>query len=112
MYAPHFNCQETGEDMVWTVRQRTAVERRSKSREFTWATCNNFGTFKIVPDRNQFRSRDVFFLDFDYWSIEYLRPFKTDALSKTGDSVRQMLIVEYGLQASNEASSGFLADLS
>jgi len=33
-------------------------------------------------------------------------------LSKTGDSVRQMLIVEYGLQASNEASSGFLADLS
>ena len=71
---------------------------------------SDFGTFKIVSDRNQFREKDVFFIDFDYWSVAYLRPFKTEALAKSGDSVRQMLVVEYGLESKNQASSGFLAD--
>ena len=71
---------------------------------------SDFGTFKIVSDRNQFRDEDVFFLDFDYWSVAYLRPFKTESLAKSGDSVRQMLVVEYGLESKNQASSGFLAD--
>ena len=71
---------------------------------------SDFGTFKIVSDRNQFQERDVFFLDFDYWSVSYLRPFRTEMLAKTGDSIKQMLICEYGLEAKNEASSGFLAD--
>jgi len=72
---------------------------------------SDFGTFKIVSDRNQFREKDVFFIDFDYWSVAYLRPFKTEALAKSGDSVRQMLVVEYGLESKNEASSGTLADV-
>ena len=72
---------------------------------------SDFGTFKIVSDRNQFREKDVFFIDFDYWSVAYLRPFKTEALAKSGDSVRQMLVVEYGLEAKNQASSGTLADV-
>lgn len=71
---------------------------------------SDFGAFKIVSDRNQFRDKDVFFIDFDYWSVAYLRPFKTDLLAKAGDSVRQMLVVEYGLESKNQASSGFLAD--
>ena len=71
---------------------------------------SDFGTFKIVPDRNQFREKDVFFVDFDYWSVSYLRPFRTENLAKTGDSVRQMLVVEYGLESKNQASTGFLAD--
>ena len=73
---------------------------------------SDFGTFKIVPNRNQFRSRDVWFLDMDYWAIAYLRPFSTTPLAKTGDSVRQMLLAEYGLMSKNEKSSGFLADVS
>ena len=71
---------------------------------------SDFGTFKIVSDRNQFREKDVFFVDFDYWSVSYLRPFRTENLAKTGDSVRQMLVVEYGLESKNQASTGFLAD--
>lgn len=71
---------------------------------------SDFGTFKIVPDRNQFREKDVFFVDFDYWSVAYLRPFRTESLAKTGDSVRQMLVVECGLESKNEKSTGFLAD--
>ena len=72
---------------------------------------SDFGTFKIVSDRNQFQEKDVFFIDFDYWSVAYLRPFRTELLAKTGDSIKQMLVVEYGLEAKNEASSGFLTDV-
>ena len=72
---------------------------------------SDFGTFQIVPNRNQFRDQDLFVLDMDFFEVAYLRPFKTETLAKTGDSIQQMLIVEYGLKVNNEASSGFLADI-
>jgi len=71
---------------------------------------SDFGTFKIVPDRNANRDRDVFFLDMDYWAIAWLRPFRTETLAKNGDSTKQMLIAECGLVSKNEKSSGILAD--
>ena len=72
---------------------------------------SDFGTFQIVPSRNQFRAQDLFVLDMDFFEVAYLRPFKTETLAKTGDSIQQMLIVEYGLKVNNEKSSGFLADI-
>ena len=72
---------------------------------------SDFGTFQIVPNRNQFRDQDLFVLDMDFFEVSYLRPFKTETLAKTGDSIQQMLIVEYGLKVNNESSSGFLADI-
>ena len=72
---------------------------------------SDFGTFQIVPNRNAYQSRDLFVLDMDYMEIAYLRPFKTETLAKTGDSIQQMLIVEYGLKVNNEASSGMLCDI-
>jgi len=35
-----------------------------------------------------------------------LRPFKTDTLAKTGDNIKQMLVVEYGLRAKNGDGNG------
>ena len=32
---------------------------------------------------------------------DYLRPFQTETLAKTGDSVKQLMIAEYGLRAKN-----------
>ena len=72
---------------------------------------SDFGTFQIVPNLNQFRDQDLFVLDMDFFEVSYLRPFKTETLAKTGDSIQQMLIVEYGLKVNNESSSGFLADI-
>lgn len=72
---------------------------------------SDFGTFQIIPNRNQFRDQDLFVLDMDFFEVSYLRPFKTETLAKTGDSIQQMLIVEYGLKVNNESSSGFLADI-
>ena len=72
---------------------------------------SDFGTFKIMADRFQ-RARDMWFLDFDFFAVSYLRPFRTETLAKTGDSIKQMLIAEYGLKVKNEASSGVLANCS
>ena len=71
---------------------------------------SDFGTFKIIPDRFQ-RARDCWFIDFDFWAVAYLRPFRTETLAKTGDSIKQMLLAEYGLMSKNQKSSGFLADV-
>ena len=72
---------------------------------------SDFGNFKIVPDRNQNRSRDVFFLDMDFWAIAWLRDFHTVDLAKQGDSTKQMLIGEFGLVSKNEAASGVLSNV-
>ena len=71
---------------------------------------SDFGTMKVVPNRFQ-RAGDCWFLDFDYWSICYLREFKTEDLAKTGDSMKKHILAEYGLKSKNEKASGFLADL-
>ena len=67
----------------------------------------DFGTFKVVPDRF-IPTTQVDFIDFDLWSIDYLRPFRTETLAKSGDSVKQLLIAEYGLRAKNGNGSGQL----
>ena len=67
----------------------------------------DFGTFKGVPDRF-IPATNVDFIDFDLWSIDYLRPFRTETLAKSGDSVKQLLIAEYGLRAKNGHGSGML----
>ena len=71
---------------------------------------SDFGSFKIIPDRFQ-RARDCWFIDFDFWAVAYLRPFQTESLAKTGDSIKQMIIAEYGLMSKNQAANGFLADV-
>ena len=67
----------------------------------------DFGTFKVVPDRH-IPATQVDFIDFDLWSVDYLRPFRTETLAKSGDSVKQLLIAEYGLRAKNGNGSGQL----
>jgi hypothetical protein len=70
----------------------------------------DWGVLRIVPNRFQ-RERDVFFIDFDYVSFAYLRPFKVEKLAKSGDAEKRQLIVEWGLKVKNEAALGFAADL-
>ncbi len=71
---------------------------------------SDFGSMTVVPNRFQ-RERDVWFLDNDYYSVAYLRPFRTVKLATTGDAQKRMIIVEYGLKVKNEAALGLLADL-
>jgi hypothetical protein len=65
---------------------------------------------EIIPNRFQ-RARDLHVLQKDLWAIGYLRPFHFHELAKTGDSDRVQILVEYCLEASNEAGSGAVWDL-
>ena len=71
---------------------------------------SDFGTYRIVADRNMYSTEHVFFLDMDFWAIGELRNFQTIDLAITGDAQKQMLLYEAGLISKNEKSSGILAD--
>jgi hypothetical protein len=50
-------------------------------------------------------------LDWDYVSVDYLRPFKQEPLAKTGDAEKRLLICEYGLRVKNEKALAVAVDL-
>ena len=66
---------------------------------------SDFGNLKIVPNRLM-PAETAYFLDYSFWDIAYLRPFMTHDLARTGDSMAQQLVVEYGLRSKNEAANG------
>ena len=70
---------------------------------------SDFGTHKIVFNRFQ-RSRDVHFLDSDYWDIAWLRPMHTVDIAPTADSTEGAIVCEYTLVSKNQAASGIVAD--
>ena len=71
---------------------------------------SDFGEHRIVPNRFV-RDRNVLVLDMDYWALAQLRPLKAEALAKTGDSERKMLIMEATLVSRNEKASGKVTDI-
>ena len=71
---------------------------------------SDFGNLSVIPNRFQ-RTSTAFVLDWDFVSIDYLRPFKQVPLAKTGDAEKRMLIVEYGLRVKNEKAEGVAVDL-
>jgi len=71
----------------------------------------DFFTVNVVPNR-WMRSRDALLLNYDYWSVDWLRPIKQQELAKTGDADKRLLLGEWTLVAKNEAANGLIADLS
>ena len=71
----------------------------------------DFSSVSIIANRWQ-RARDAFVLNWDYWSVDWLRPVKQVELAVTGDAAKRMIVGEVTLAAKNESSSGIIADLS
>ena len=71
---------------------------------------SDFGKVSFVPNRFQ-RERDVFVLDPQYAAVAFLRNFKTEDLAKSGDSIKKMILCEYGLKVKTERSHAIVADL-
>ena len=71
---------------------------------------SDFGDFKVIPSRFC-REQTGYVIDPEFWKVVYLRDFKQEEVAKTGDAIKRALLVEYTLQASNQASSGVIADL-
>jgi len=71
---------------------------------------SDFGELKIVPS-NRSRERSLLLVDPEFAKVSYLRDFKTIDISTIGDAMTKMIVVEYGLEVSNEAAHGVVADL-
>ena len=71
---------------------------------------SDFGELKIVPS-NFSRERTLLLVDPDFAKVSYLRDFQTVDISTIGDAETKMIVVEYGLEMSNEAAHGVVADL-
>ncbi len=74
------------------------------------AYVSDYGTMKVVPNRFV-RSRDVLVYEQSFWSIAQLRPMQSFPIAKIGDAERKQMLIEYTLEARNEASSGIVKDL-
>ena len=72
---------------------------------------SDFGELKIVPS-NRSRERSFLLVDPEFAKVSYLRDFKTVDIATIGDAETKMIVVEYGLEVSNEAAHGVVADLS
>jgi hypothetical protein len=57
-------------------------------------------------------SRSVLVVDPTKWKVDFLQPFRTTPLAKTGHADRRMLFAELTLECAEERSSGIVADLS
>ena len=71
---------------------------------------SDFGTHKIVANRFQ-RDRDLHLLTSDLWALAVLRPMFTKDIASTGDATKGAIVVEYTLEARNQAGSAVVADL-
>lgn len=71
---------------------------------------SDFGKLQIVPNRFS-RERSALIIDWEYWSMHWLRPMFVKKLADTGDSEKRMMICEWTLKSGNEAASGIIADL-
>jgi hypothetical protein len=92
---------------------------RSSARQMVDATTveasvsiysSDFGDLKIVPS-NFSRERSLLLVDPDYAKVSYLRSFDTVDIATIGDAQTVMVLAEYGLEVSNQAAHGVVADL-
>lgn len=68
-----------------------------------------FGEVKIEINRF-IKARNTLVYDPKQWSKMVLRPWTREALAKTGDASKQMIVSEQSLKHKNYAASGFIID--
>lgn len=71
---------------------------------------SDFGTVSITAHRNV-TSSTVIAYDPELWAIATLRKYEKQALGKTGDSEKFLLVTETSLESKNEAGNAKIADL-
>lgn len=71
---------------------------------------SDWGPIMVVPNRIQ-RAEDAHNLDTSMWKNAVLRPMKTVDIAKQGDNTKAFIVSEVTLEASNQAASGLITDL-
>lgn len=70
---------------------------------------SDFGKLQAIPNRFS-RDRTVLLIDWNYWSMHYLRPMQVNQLAKTGDAEKRQMLCEWTLCSKNEGASGKIGD--
>jgi hypothetical protein len=105
-----FNKQAASGFLGIAENRRETGEKRAKIIGAADVYVSDFGEVSFVYSRFS-RSRSALVVDPDMWKLCYYQPFKVEELAKTGHATRQLLSVEFTLEACNEKSSGVVADL-
>lgn len=71
---------------------------------------SDFGELAIAASR-QMRTRVLLVLDPEYASCDYLQPFRTEDLAKTGHAKRKMCVVEATLNVKDPQAHGQIRDI-
>lgn len=71
---------------------------------------SDFGNIEVVPSRFS-RASSALFVDPEYAELVFLRPFKVEDMAKTGDAMKKVLTVEWGLKVTHESGHGIARDL-
>jgi len=99
--APSTNVQERS-------RQLTGSERKIVNVIDVYVS--PWGEVRTVMNR-WLKSTDALLLDSSNWKLMILRPWFKEVLAKTGDSVRHMIVGEFGLKHKNYLASGLITNL-
>lgn len=73
---------------------------------------SDFGDLEIVPHYIMAGSTNVFGLNPDYGDVVYLRSFQSEPLGKSGDSVKEQVLVDATVRVTSENVHFKIADLS
>lgn len=65
---------------------------------------SNFGQMAIIPHYLMAGSDMILGLDTDYIDMAYLRPFQSKELAKTGDSMKEQVLVDATLRVTSEVA--------
>ena len=82
---------------------------------------SDFGNLSVVPNRffttvidagaGSLMNDWAFLIDTDEVALATLRPYRIEALAKSGDADKRMALSEWGLQVNNEAAHGVVAGI-
>jgi hypothetical protein len=101
---------QVNKSLAFTGNNNARAEANAgKIENFVSVYVTPWGTVSFVPCREN-RSRDVFIVEKDKWACAILRPTKSVALAKTGDSDKRQIVTEMTLVSRNEAANGGVFD--
>lgn len=70
----------------------------------------DFGLVSLMWNRYM-NTRTVLLLNMKKWEIKYLIPYRVLPIARTGESIKRLLTVQYGLCCKHEKSNGLFADI-
>ncbi len=70
----------------------------------------DFGVYEVIPSRYT-TDRDVYVIQKDMMSLDYLRPWQVTPVARTGDSEKRMILADLTLKVHTEKSHGIYADV-